>query len=137
MKDDRAIVLDACAIIAFLRGEPGAEIVRELLEKEPPVCMAHAVNVCEVFYDFLRTAGESDALDSIITLRSIGVAVKEDMDEAFWQQAGRHKVACKVSLADAFALALTERYEGELVTSDRREFEPVQARGVVPITFIR
>lgn len=37
-----ACVLDACAMIAFLRGEEGADAVTSLLLNED--CMAHAVN---------------------------------------------------------------------------------------------
>ncbi len=42
-------VLDACAVIAFLRGEEGADAVTSLLLNED--CMAHAVNLCEIYYD--------------------------------------------------------------------------------------
>mgnify|MGYP001616994244 CR=1 FL=1 len=42
-------VLDACAIIALLRNEAGAEITDRLLLEQ--TCMAHAVNLCEVYYD--------------------------------------------------------------------------------------
>jgi len=44
-------VLDACAMIAYLQGEKGSSLVRQLLLDED--CMAHAVNLCEVFYDYL------------------------------------------------------------------------------------
>lgn len=46
-----AIVLDACAIIAFLRDEEGADVVESaLLGSE---CVIHAVNLCEVYKDCL------------------------------------------------------------------------------------
>ena len=40
-------ILDACAIIALLRDEPGARIVEQLLLEQN--CMSHAVNLCEVY----------------------------------------------------------------------------------------
>ncbi|MFY9609635.1 MAG: hypothetical protein WAU45_13590 [Blastocatellia bacterium] len=51
-------VLDACAMIALPLGEPGEEVVWvHLLEKDAS-CVAHSVNLCEVFYDFYRDLGE-------------------------------------------------------------------------------
>lgn len=52
-----ANVLDACAMIAYLRDEPGADRVEALLLDKNNLCVAHAVNVCEVFYDFIRAEG--------------------------------------------------------------------------------
>jgi uncharacterized protein with PIN domain len=55
-------VTDASAMIAFLRDEPGADMVAEsLLDSESP-CYAHSLNLCEVFYDFHRASGREDAL---------------------------------------------------------------------------
>ena len=76
-------VLDASAMIAYLRGEPGADEVRRSLALEPPNCLAHSVNLCEVFYDFLKTGEEKSAQTALDDLRSVGLIVREDMDEAF------------------------------------------------------
>lgn len=130
-------VLDACAIIAFLRGEPGAEVVRQCLTVEPPRCMVHVINLCEVFYDFLKHSNEDAANLAIETVRSIGVIVREDMDDAFWQQAGRYKAQYRIPLPDAFALSLADRFGAEIVTSDRRDFEPIARSGACRATFIR
>jgi PIN domain nuclease of toxin-antitoxin system len=130
-------VLDASAIIAFLRGESGAEIVRQYLETEPPECMIHAVNLCEVFYDFLKRSDEDAATLAIDTVRSIGVIVREDIDEAFWQQAGRYKVRFRMPLADAFVLSLADRFGAEIITSDHGDFEPVAQAGACHVIFIR
>lgn len=60
------------------------------------------------------------------------------MDILFWQQVGNLKVTPgKLSLADCFALALAQRMEATLVTSDRHEFEPIAALKLCPILFIR
>jgi len=130
-------VLDACAIIAFLRDEAGAAVVEECLAMEPPVCMVHAVNLCEVYYDFVKRSGEEAAAAAVDVVRSIGVIVREDIDEAFWQQAGRYKSRFHVSLGDAFALALADRFGAKIVTSDRTDFEPVLQAGACSVTFIR
>jgi predicted nucleic acid-binding protein len=60
------------------------------------------------------------------------------MDPDFWQTAGTHKAALRrISLADCFCLSLAIRVGGEVVTADRREFEPVQQQEICPIRFIR
>ena len=41
-------VLDACAMIAFLKGEAGADVVENALLDANSQCMAHAINLCEV-----------------------------------------------------------------------------------------
>ena len=41
-------VIDASALIAFLRDEPGADVVENVLSA-PDKCYAHALNLCEVY----------------------------------------------------------------------------------------
>ena len=40
-------VLDACAMIAYLRNEAGADIVERLLNDPLIVCYAHSINLLE------------------------------------------------------------------------------------------
>ena len=48
------VVLDACALIAYLRDEEGSDRVSEVfLRPEDPVLM-HVINMGEVFYDGLK-----------------------------------------------------------------------------------
>lgn len=49
-------VLDACAMIAYLRGEVGADVVSAVLLNSSHESFAHALNVCEVYYDFYRAS---------------------------------------------------------------------------------
>jgi predicted nucleic acid-binding protein len=60
------------------------------------------------------------------------------MDAALWKIAGGYKAAiARVSLADCFAMALTQRLNAALMTSDRHEFDSIAAQGICPIRFIR
>jgi hypothetical protein len=45
------IVLDACALIAYLRGEPGSDVIEALLLDPDVPSLIHAINLCEVYYD--------------------------------------------------------------------------------------
>jgi PIN domain nuclease of toxin-antitoxin system len=124
-------------MIALLRGEPGSDAVRELLGRDPGPWFAHAVNVCEVFYFFLRNGNEPAAKSAIEDLRSAGLGICEDMDEDFWQQVGRYKASFHMSLADAFAMSTGKRLEAKVVTSDHQEFEPVVKAGLCHVIFFR
>jgi PIN domain nuclease of toxin-antitoxin system len=63
-------VFDACAMIAYLRGEPGTDVVREILHDPANHCFAHAINLCEVYYDFVRTADIKTARAAISAIYS-------------------------------------------------------------------
>lgn len=130
-------VLDACAMIAFLKGEVGADVVENALLEQGSQCMAHAINLCEVFYDFHRAGGESAADNAISDMRTLGLAERDDFDEPFWRDAGKLKAQEKISLADCFAIALTNRVGGTLLTSDHQEMDPIAAAGICSIRFIR
>jgi predicted nucleic acid-binding protein len=130
--------LDSNAIIAFLRDEPGSDVVEGLLLDPSSTCFAHAINLCEVYYDAVRVSGEADAQAVLNTLANLRVVFREEMDPALWQDAARLKAAHRrVSLADCFCLALARRVSAELVTSDHREFDPFVPLGLCPIRFIR
>jgi len=130
-------VLDACAVIAFLRGEDGSDIIEEVLLNPENVCMIHAINLCEVYYDFLRVADEAAAQSAVNDIDSIGVMTREDMGIALWQAAGRVKARGKVSLADCFAIALANKEVAEVITSDHKEFDPIAAAGICNVKFFR
>jgi PIN domain nuclease of toxin-antitoxin system len=130
-------ILDACAMIAFLRDEEGSSSVEELLNKDD-ICVAHAINMCEVYYDFLRASGdESIARGAIQDLEAVGISTREDMDFNLWSIAGKHKAGGRISLADCFAIALALRVGGTVVTTDHKEFDPIARRGHCPIRFVR
>ena len=131
-------VLDACALIAFLQDEEGADVTEDALTDSSRDNYVHAINLCEMYYHFWRQDNQATAEAAVATVMGFGVAVREDMDAAFWRQVGRHKVLTQpLSLGDCCCLALAERLGAELITSDHREFDPVAALGLCPILFIR
>lgn len=64
----QAYVLDACALLAFLGNEPGAHVIKSLLTDTSNVCMVHAINLCEVYYDLLRQNDAQFAQQAVATL---------------------------------------------------------------------
>jgi len=132
------IVLDACAVIALVKNEQGADIVEEYLLNDDYECMIHGVNICEVYYGFFRSESEAFAQEIVYKLQKSGVIIDDDMTMNFWQQVARHEATItRISLADCFALALASRESAVLVTSDRKEFEPVVPLNICQINFIR
>jgi predicted nucleic acid-binding protein len=136
------VVLDACALIAFLRGEQGSDIIEWYFVDESQTCVAHAVNISEVYYVFARDCGEAVASQAVEDLRSTGLVVCEEMDDALIRSAAFLKAKLaqdgyQISLADCYAAALAKRVGATVVTSDHREFEPVAVRGFCPVKFFR
>jgi predicted nucleic acid-binding protein len=130
-------VLDACAIIAYLRNENGAEAVEAALLGDHD-CVVHVLNICEVYYDCLRRGSTAQADELLEDLSSIGLITRDDIDASLWKTAAGFKANIRrVSLADCFAIAMTKRLNAELMTSDHHEFDAIDAQGICPINFIR
>jgi uncharacterized protein with PIN domain len=135
---DSTYVFDACAIIALLDAEPGAEVVEALLAEESHRCVIHILNVCEVYYHIYRNADQqrADKLKGI--LESYGFELEDSLVPTLWQAASQLKAEWRrVSLVDCFALALTVREKATLVTSDHHELDPIAAAALCPFRFIR
>ncbi len=130
-------VLDACAMIAYLNGEPGDTIVESLLRDPLHTCIAHAVNICEVYYGTIRQSGEPTANKAIRDLMADGVVIRRDLGAAMWKDVGRLKARGGIAIPDCFCIALARRVGGAVVTSDHKEFDPLVPLGLCPILFIR
>ena len=81
-------VLDASALIAFLRDEPGADVVQWLLDDKVNPKYVHALNLCEVYYDFYRGASQGAAESAIADLIAAGIQERNDLDSEFWRKSG-------------------------------------------------
>ena len=96
------------------------------------------VNLCEVFYDFVRASDLRTAKSALRDLSGVGVRSRRDMGRQFWQRVGELKGTIRrVSLADCFAIALAESLDAPVVTSDHHEFDALVARNVCRVLFIR
>ena len=127
-------ILDASAMIAFLRDETGAEVVSAALTDADSNSVAHALNMCEVYYDFHRASGESVADNAIEDLENLGVQVSEVLTGKAAEIKSIHR---RVSLADCFALTLAASLDAELLTADHHELDALVKYGICRIRFIR
>jgi uncharacterized protein with PIN domain len=138
MTAQEVFILDACALIAFLQEEPGAEVVEDLLEEPGSRCIVHAINAIEVQYDLLLRGANEDANALEQLLAQIGVELEHSLSESLsGAVAGLKARIRRISLADCFALALAQKRDATLVTSDHREFDPIAEAGICRILFIR
>ena len=118
-------VFDASALIALLRNEPGAREVQSVLESDRSSNYVHALNLCEIYYDFWRAAGKQAAESAIGDLRSIGIKERNDLDTEFWREVGRVKaVHRRVWLADCCALIWPGDYRATLSQPLDTSFSP-------------
>lgn len=131
------VVLDACALIAYLRDEEGADVVESALIQED--CFIHAINMCEVYKDALSRGENRNEADQLIEdLYSAGLVVREDMDEKMWKEAAELKSQIRrISYADCLALSLSVRLNGSLFSSDHHELDIIAGMGIYSINFIR
>ena len=115
-----AKVFDSYALLALLRGEPGSESARQVLEKaaekDAPVHMSE-VNYAEVQYIIRRKEG--DAIWKSIAAELVAAPIEfHPADRRLADLAADFKARFKISLADAFAAALAKEKKAELVTGD-------------------
>jgi len=122
-------VLDSWALMAFFEDEPAAEAVEELLDqasREKHRLYMTSVNWAEVYYSTMREVSQEAAEQHAQIMASLPidiVGIGDDLKLA--RQAAIYKATYRISLADAFAAALTKEKKAELVTGDQ-EFEPME-----------
>ena len=136
-KNESHVVLDACALIAFLNDEPGANVVATILKAVPFVEMS-AVNLLEIAYDTIRTSGDSNAGRKMLdVVRQLPIKIHWHIDGEVFQYAAHLKASFRISLADAFALALAHTLSAAVATSDHHEFDPLESDGIARFIWIR
>ena len=131
------VSLDAGPMVAYIHHEPGEDVVAELFQSPETVCYAHAINILEVHYHFLRGYNQQTADKAIEDLIADGVIIREDMDMDFLRMISSLKSRGRISLADCFCIALAQRLSGEVVTTNHHEFDALVPLNIVSINFIR
>lgn len=128
MKEKTASWLDSSAILALIYGEPGVDIVRQLLEdaeRERAVVYLSVLSLCEIVSTLIKTHGENVAHDELALVLTMpvqmGSPTRQHCTEAGWLR-GRYKL----STADAIIATQTIAANAELVHKDP-EFDQVPA----------
>jgi len=132
-------VLDACALLALLKDERGADEVAAAYEKankSEARLMMNKVNLFEVYYGIFRDKGKDYAEKIIDGVKRSIVTVCEFSDDVF-AEAGRLKAVYHISLADSVALAQALLSGGSLLTADHHEFDAIEGCEDIRFQWIR
>jgi predicted nucleic acid-binding protein len=128
-------VLDACALIALLNDEDGADTVGELLTRAKGGFQSDCdvrlfmsgIQVMEVYYDRIYVMGREFAETVIEEIYSSPIKIMQ-VSRSIIREAGRFKTSYSMSLADSFAAATAKNIGATLVTKDEEMRAAEKAR---------
>lgn len=129
-------VLDAYAVLAYLKDEPAATEVRPLLEGDN--ASLTTLGVAEVLDHLVRLVG-ADEEEAALDLAQLNLLDGIPVDSAIGVAAGRlraryyHRSRCAVSLADCVAAEVARSGEVALATSDPHLLDVCHAEGIEAI----
>ena len=129
-------ILDAYAVLAYLKGEVAAPEVRDLLDRD--ASSLTALGVSEVLDHLVRIAGadEEDAALDVAQLGLLdGLPVDSTIGIAVGQLRARHyqRRRCEVSLADCVAAEVARARGEALATSDPHLLDVCHAEHIAVI----
>ena len=133
-------VLDACALIAFVKDEIGADVVESVLsdvEVGKAQLYMNKLNLFEVYYGIRRTEGYELAERFYSTVLRLPIIIIDGISDAVFREAGRIKSSYRMSLADSIALGEASVMGASLITSDHHEFDAVEQGEDIKFTWIR
>ena len=126
-------VLDAYAVLAYLKGEPAATEVRRFLDDAD--ASLTALGVAEVVDHLVRVVG-ADEEEAALDVAQLGLGDAAVIDPAIGGAAGRlralhyHRTSCAVSLADCVAAEVARARRRPLATSDPHLLDVCHAEGI-------
>jgi len=131
---------DACALLAFLNDEEGADVVEKLLEQSitgrDNVSMS-IINLLEVYYGELRDKGPEIAQVVLDMVQDYSINIINTVSKGVFHEAARLKASYKMALGDCIGLATAIELSGQFVTSDHNELDAIAEKEPVPIYWFR
>ena len=131
-----AYVFDSYALLAFFQGEPGSEIVENLLRQsrtESLDIFISLINLGEILYLTKRRFGDEKKIEVLSRIYQLGLKIIP-VSESLVFEAADLKAQYTLSYADCFALACAINHSAVLVTGDP---EFISAEHLVTIEWIR
>jgi len=123
-------VFDACAVIALLNDENGADTVAGLINQAEigaDRIFMNSVQVLEVYYDRIYIKGREYAETVLESLYNSPIIILHEISREMIQEAGRFKTSYSMSLGDTFAAATARKFTAVLVTRDKEMKTPEEA----------
>ncbi|MGD2089194.1 MAG: type II toxin-antitoxin system VapC family toxin [Candidatus Aminicenantes bacterium] len=129
-------VIDACAFIAYLRNEEGGDKFSTLLKDQDNRFFMHSINLGEVYYDSLRVLENKAPGELFDDIAKLPIHIIWTLDIPFIKLVGKYKTSYRISYADSFVLALAER-ENAIVISTDHEFDVIEEEGKLSFYWLR
>ena len=123
-------VFDACAVIALLNDENGADTVAGLINQAEmgiDRIFMNGVQVLEVYYDRIYIKGREYAETVLDSLYNSQIIILHEISRDMIQETGRFKTSYSMSLGDTFAAATARNFNAVLVTRDKEMRAPEEA----------
>jgi len=132
--------VDACALIAYLFDEEGASLFETFLVKARNMdidLIMHMANLGEVYYDMVKRNDIVTAKETYEEIKQLPIRFEDRMSDHMVYKIGEVKTSFRISYADAFAVAQTMLSNAELLTTDHKEFEPLEKAGILKMKWLR
>ena len=133
-------IMDACALVALLQNEAGADKVADIINaanRVEVIIVMNKLNLLEVYYDAYRSRGKEKADMMLFELKKLPVVINSEISDKIFEEAGRLKASYKISLADSIVLAETSVSGGLLLTADHHEFDIIEKQEKIKFEWIR
>lgn len=133
-------VLDACALLAFINNEQGADRVEDILRKAfsgTVEIYMNKVNVYEVYYGIYRVEGQAKADETYRLIQKQPISIVDTFSDDVFAEAARLKSKYKMSLADSIALGEAAVRDAVVMSSDHHEFDAVEQQEGIKFDWIR
>jgi PIN domain nuclease of toxin-antitoxin system len=118
-------VLDACAFVALINKEEGAEAVDNLFQqavKGEIKLYISIINLLEVYYGFIGNIGVVKTKEIMKVIDETPLVVISTISQQVYHETARIKGTYrKLSLADSVGIATAVELDGIFVTSDHHE----------------
>ncbi len=111
-------ILDASALLAVAKGEPGRDKVKQIIDQSFGEVLIHIVNAFEVAYKLMLWGVDEESAWEFVDIDSVSIVGY--VDEVFVKKAALLKYGHPfLSMADSFCITLAEELHGKVLTSDR------------------
>ena len=133
-------LLDACALLAYINDEDGADIIEDLLTRSTNgnVSLSMSIiNVMEIYYGVYRDISIDEADDILNGIISLPLNIIDNMSVPVLREAGRIKASYRISLADSIALGLSSVNGFIIVTADHHEMDIIEKNEHIQFMWIR
>lgn len=136
----KTYVMDACAMIAFLANENGAEKVDEIIamaDKGDCFLYMNKLNLLEIYYDIFRKNGKSIANKTLRLIQALPISFNDRLEDKIFKEAGRLKASYRISLADSIVLAEGKTRRATVISADHHEFDVIERMEKIKFLWIR